>query len=74
MVVIEGIDRSTEAKRGDEAEGCSETIATAGAVAFDGGQWGCGFGERSKELVEMLATMKPKDDLGHEDSRRLQRS
>jgi hypothetical protein len=38
MVVIEGIDHSTEAKGGDEAEGCSETIATAGVVAVDGGQ------------------------------------
>jgi hypothetical protein len=36
MVVIEGIDRSTEAKGGDEAERCSETIATAGAIEFDG--------------------------------------
>jgi hypothetical protein len=26
------------------------------------------FGERSKELLETLATMKPKDDLGHEES------
>jgi hypothetical protein len=36
MVVTEGIDRSTEAKGETEAEGCSETIATAGVVAFDG--------------------------------------
>jgi hypothetical protein len=36
MVVIEGIDRSTEAKGEAETEGCSETIATVGAVAFDG--------------------------------------
>jgi hypothetical protein len=36
MVVIEGIDRSTEAKRDTETEGCSETIATVGVVAFDG--------------------------------------
>jgi hypothetical protein len=43
MVVIEGIDRSTEAK--GETEGCSGTIATAGAVAFDGGQWCCGFSD-----------------------------
>jgi hypothetical protein len=38
MVVIEGIDRSTEAKGKTETEGCSGTIATAGAVAVDGGQ------------------------------------
>jgi hypothetical protein len=38
MVVIEGIDRSTEAKGETETEGCSEAMGTAGAVAFDGGQ------------------------------------
>jgi hypothetical protein len=36
MVVIEGIDRSTEAKGEIETEGFSGTIATVGAVAFDG--------------------------------------
>jgi hypothetical protein len=36
MVVIEGSDRSTEAKRETETEGCSGTIATLGAIKFKG--------------------------------------
>jgi hypothetical protein len=34
MVVIEGSDRSIEAKGETETEGCSGTIATVGAIKF----------------------------------------
>jgi hypothetical protein len=37
----------------------------ASAVVGDQGCWV--FGERSKDLVVMLTTMKPKDGLGHEE-------
>jgi hypothetical protein len=55
-------DRSPQAPRINASYGIS---VTDGASEFVGGQWGCGFGERSKET---LATMKPKDDLEHEES------
>jgi hypothetical protein len=49
-----------------------EIPVTVRASEFVGNQRCCDFGERSMELVEILATMKSRDDLGHEEPRGFQ--
>jgi hypothetical protein len=36
MMVVQGIDRSTEVKGDTATEGCPEILATVGAAEFDG--------------------------------------